>query len=248
MTTGPAIAASSSRDALNGPSRSPFVKRSFELLTNRNRSRTMGTMGDRAAKDALFDAFAEVATFEPYGLDDRLGHASRTRRRHANHRGARHARLLRRVSSPTAARAHLPPGRIRRRGVNHVAAGVQRGTGDRLEPSPVADPGRRSSGGGPDRLRGRPRLAGDWRDARGLRRARCGRRLLGAMGHAGVVPPALSEWTAARCPVLAGRRPDEGRAVNRRRRGEDAGAGRRIGGRASGHQCRMDGPALSARR
>src|SRR3990170_502801 len=38
-----------------------LVKRSFELLTSTSRRRTMGTMGDRAAKDALFDAFAEVA-------------------------------------------------------------------------------------------------------------------------------------------------------------------------------------------
>jgi len=47
---------------LNGLSRVlSFVKRSLELLTKVSGSRTMNTMSDRAAKDALFDAFAEVA-------------------------------------------------------------------------------------------------------------------------------------------------------------------------------------------
>ncbi len=41
-------------------------------------------------------------------LDDGLGHPPGTRRRHADRRGACHARLLRRVSSSTTARAHVP--------------------------------------------------------------------------------------------------------------------------------------------
>ena len=102
-------------------------------------------------------------------LDEGLGHPPGTRRRHADRRRARHARFLRRLSSSTAARAHVPCGRIRRRGVNHVAAGVERRTGHRSELSPVADPGRRSSDRWPDRLRGRPRLARDWCHAGRLR-------------------------------------------------------------------------------
>ena len=76
--------------------------------------------------------------------DDGLGHPPGRRRRHAGHRGARHARVLRRVSSSTQARAHVPGGRIRRRGVNHIATGVERRTGHRSESSPLADAGRRS--------------------------------------------------------------------------------------------------------
>src|SRR2546429_2737783 len=38
-----------------------FVKRSFEYLARLGPSLTMSAMSDRAAKDALFDAFAEVA-------------------------------------------------------------------------------------------------------------------------------------------------------------------------------------------
>ena len=64
---------------------------------------------------------------------DGLGHPQGRRRRHADRRSARHARVLRRVSSSTTAWAHVPRGRIRRRGVNHVAAGVQRRTGHRAE-------------------------------------------------------------------------------------------------------------------
>ena len=163
-------------------------------------------------------------------LDDGLGHPPGTRRRHADHRGARHARFLRRVSSSTKAWAHVPCGRIRRRGVNHVAAGVQRRTGRRSESSPVADPGRRSSARWPDRLRGRPRLARDWCHARRLRGARRGGGLLGAVGYAGVVPRrAFSERTPSRRPVPARRWPDESRDVHRRRSGADADTGQRIG-------------------
>ena len=81
---------------------------------------------------------------------DGLGHPPGRRRRHADRRGARHARFLRRVSSSTQARAHVRCGRIRRRDVNHVAAAVQRRTGHRAEPSPLADawaPIRSSSAG-----------------------------------------------------------------------------------------------------
>jgi len=38
-----------------------LVKLSFEYLTSRSDRRTMGGVGDRAAKDALFEGFAEVA-------------------------------------------------------------------------------------------------------------------------------------------------------------------------------------------
>jgi len=41
--------------------RKELVKRSFELLTKWGRGLIINTVGDRAAKDALFDAFAEVA-------------------------------------------------------------------------------------------------------------------------------------------------------------------------------------------
>ena len=75
-------------------------------------------------------------------------------------------------------------GRIRRRGVDHVAPGVQRRTGDRAEPSPVADPRRRSAARRPDRFRRRPRLARHRRHARRLRRARRDGDVLGAVGHA----------------------------------------------------------------
>ena len=96
--------------------------------------------------------------------------------------------------------------------------------------------------------RGRPRLARDWRHARRLRGARRGGGLLGAVGHAGVVPRrAFSERTPSRRPVPARRRPDESRDVHRRRRGADADAGERIGVRASGHERRLECSAVSAR-
>ena len=96
---------------------------------------------------------------------------------------------------------------------------VERRTGHRAESSPVADPGRRSADRRPDRLRGRPRLARDWRHARRLRGARRGGGLLGAVGHARVVPRrAFSERAPSRRPVPARRRPDESRDVHRRRR------------------------------
>src|SRR3954464_10480568 len=38
-----------------------IVKKSLEYLTRLDPGRTMGAVGDRAAKDALFEGFAEVA-------------------------------------------------------------------------------------------------------------------------------------------------------------------------------------------
>ncbi len=59
----------------------------------------------------------------------------------------------------------------------------------------------------PDRQRRRSRLAGDRRHAPGLRGARRDGGLLGAVGHADVVPRhALSGRPAARCPLPARRR------------------------------------------
>ena len=97
----------------------------------------------------------------------------------------------------TTTRTHVRCGRVRRRGVDHVAAGVQRRGGRRSESSLVADTGRRSADRWPDGLRGGPRLACDWRHAGRLCGARRRGRLLGAVGCSRVVPrDAFSARTA----------------------------------------------------
>ncbi len=120
----------------------------FESNVSQDRLRegpSPGNVLDWVARNDAFDAITAMMTVSATLRGQR--------RRHADHRGACHARFLRRVSSSTTAWAHVPCGRIRRRGVNHVAAGVQRRTGHRSESSPLADPGRRSSDRWSDRLR-----------------------------------------------------------------------------------------------
>ncbi len=165
-------------------------------------------------------------------------------------RSACHARLLRRVSSSTTAGSHVRCERIRRRGVDHVTAGVQRRAGHRAESSPLADAGRRSSARWPDHVHVEGR---DWRvigvmpeDFVGARR---GGRLLGAVGHECVVSRrAFSERTASRRAILARRRSDETRDVASKAppRGMQTLASQH-GVRASGHECWLECQAVAAR-
>ena len=155
----------------------------WESNVSQNRLRegpSPGNVLDWVARNDAFDAITASMTVSTT-LRDRDGGTPIT--------GVHVTRGFFDVYRPSAnARTHVRCGRVRGRGVNHVATGVQRRIGRHSELSLMADTGRRSSDRGSDHLRGGPRLARDWRDAGGLRDARRRGRLLGAVGCPRVVP------------------------------------------------------------